>query len=296
GLALVAGIAWLYLSARAARADQRPVSQLPSIVGQYHSLAILPGQPGIALLGSPDGLLGSRDGGRTWGRLPTSGDIITIAAEPDRPRTIYAAGRDLFLKSEDGGQSWAALGHDLPGTDVRALTSDPDAPAGLYAYVADQGLFRSSDGGAHWTPVDARIRAQTTAIAVMGGARRRVYLATADQGILASSDGRAWGAASGFVNGALPTRRVNALVYDRRSGDSVADGPSPALTGALYAGTDWGLFKSVDGGGSWTRLPLQADVASAAFDPANSAVLLIVDAQGRIFRSEDRGLTWRNGR
>jgi photosystem II stability/assembly factor-like uncharacterized protein len=296
GLALVAGIGWLYLSARAARADQQPVSQLPPIVGQYHSLVILPGQPAIALLGSPEGLLGSRDGGRTWGRLPASGDVITIASHPARPRVIYAAGRDLFLVSEDGGQSWAALRHDLPGRDVRALAFDPDAPAGLYAYVADQGLFGSSDGGVHWTLLDARVRAQTTAIAVMGGARRRVYLATADQGILASPDGRAWGAASGFLNGALPTRRVNALVYDQRSGDSVADGASPALTGALYAGTDWGLFKSVDGGGSWTRLPLQADVASTTFDPANPAVLLVVDAQGRIFRSEDRGLTWRNGR
>ena len=49
---------------------------------------------------------------------------------------------------------------------------------------------------------------------------------------------RAEGAASGVLNGALPTRRVSSLVYDQRSGDSVADGASPALTGALYAGTD----------------------------------------------------------
>jgi photosystem II stability/assembly factor-like uncharacterized protein len=296
GLVVVAGIAWVYFSAQAAQADQRPVAQLPPVVEGYHSLVVLPGQPGIALVGRQDGLLGSRDGGRSWGRLPAAGDIRAIASHPARPRVVYAAGRGVFLKTEDGGQTWAALRHDLPGTDVSALAVDPDAPAGLYAYVVDRGLFRSSDGGARWAPVDARVPLQTTAIAVMGGAQGRIYLATADQGVLNSPDGRAWANASGFVTGALPTRRVNTLVYDQRSGDSFAASSSAPMTGALYAGTDRGLFKSVDGGSSWTRLPLQADVATVAFNPADSRELLIVDTQSRVFRSEDRGLTWRNGR
>ena len=65
--------------------------------------------------------------------------------------------------------------------------------------------------------------------------------------------------------------------------------------GALYAGTDRGLFQSLDGGGNWNRLPLQAGIAAVAFDPLNAGVLLSVDTQGRVFRSEDRGFTWRNG-
>ena len=241
------------------------------------------------------GLLASRDGGRAWGRLSASGDITAIASHPAQPSVIYAAGHGVFLKSEDGARTWAAVPHDLPGGEVRALAVGPDAPAVLYAYVGGQGLFRSSDGGGTWAALDAGAGIQTTAIAVMGGPQRRIYLATADQGILGSFDGRAWAPASGFVNGALPTRRVNALVYDQHSGDSVVGSAGAPLTGALYAGTDRGLFQSLDGGGSWTRLPLQADIAAVPFDPLNAGVLLTVYTQGRVFRSEDRGFTWRNG-
>ena len=294
-LLVVGGVAWLYVSTRAAQADQRPIAQLPPAVDQYHSMAILPGQPAIALIGYRGGLLASRDDGQTWGRLAASGDIATIASHPARPSLIYAAGRDVFLKSIDGARTWTAVTHNLPGRDVRALAVDPDAPNVLYASVADQGLFWSSDGAGSWAAVDASAGVQATAIAVMGGAQPRIYVASADQGILGSLDGRTWANASGFVNGALPTRRVNSLIYDQRSGDSYdAGSSSAALTGALYAGTDRGLFQSVDGGSSWTRLALEADVAAVAFDPFKAGVLLAVDAQGRVFRSEDRGVTWRN--
>jgi Cytochrome C biogenesis protein len=66
---------------------------------------------------------------------------------------------------------------------------------------------------------------------------------------------------------------------------SVADSPSELP----------GDMRALNGGGSWTSLPLQADIAAVTFDPLNAGVLLTVDTQGRVFRSEDRGFTWRNG-
>ncbi|HLC29258.1 MAG TPA: hypothetical protein VJM51_00565, partial [Dehalococcoidia bacterium] len=71
-----------------------------------------------------------------------------------------------------------------------------------------------------------------------------------------------------------------------------ADGA--VMTGALYAGIDDGLFKSTDGGGSWNRLPFAVGVQALALDPSNSGTIYVVDRQGRVFRSADRGLTWPN--
>jgi photosystem II stability/assembly factor-like uncharacterized protein len=119
-----------------------------------------------------------------------------------------------------------------------------------------------------------------------------LYAATTQEGVLASRDGgRSWANASGFVNGALPTRVVTGIVYDPRSGD-VAESQGSRFRGALYVATDRGLFRSTDGGSSWGRLALDADVAVVAVAPDDSRVLLAVDQAGRVFRSSDRGVSW----
>lgn len=64
-----------------------------------------------------------------------------------------------------------------------------------------------------------------------------------------------------------------------------------AAPGALYAGTATGVKKSVDGGASWTQLPLAAKTVSIAVDPRNPAVLYAATAGG-LFKSSDAGQTW----
>lgn len=290
-LAVVGGVAWLWFGARSAQQDQQPLAHLPAAAA-VRALTFVPGRAGVALAGHRDGLLVSADGGRVWQPGAAAGAVLTLAAPAARPGAVYAAGPGLFLASADGGQTWAPLPTDLPITDIRALAADPEAANGLYA-IAGAGLFRSDDGGARWQRVGEIGPRPATALAVASGMGGALYLATADDGILASADGRIWTSASGFVKGALPTRRIAALVYDPNSGDSFVTAAGAQLTGALYAGTDLGLFKSIDGGTNWTRLPLPAAVAALAVDPANAAVLLVVDSGGRVFRSADRGLTWR---
>jgi photosystem II stability/assembly factor-like uncharacterized protein len=294
-LAMLGGVAWLTLAARWAQQDQQPLAQLPSQVQAVQALTFVPGQADAVLAGHRAGLLASADGGRTWRPRAAAGAVTALVASPARPQVVYAAGAGAVLTSVDGGQAWMPLRHDLPDADLRALAVDPEQADVLYA-VAGGALIRSDDGGARWRRVGAQAPGAATGLAVASGLRGALYLATADQGVFVSPDGRSWANASGFVNGALPTRRIAALAYDPRSGDSFVMPTGERLAGALYAGTDRGLFKSSDGGGSWTRLPLETDVAALAVNPANSAVLLVVDGRGRVFRSEDRGLTWRGER
>jgi photosystem II stability/assembly factor-like uncharacterized protein len=112
------------------------------------------------------------DAGRTWVPIFDAvnvGSIGAIAAAPSSPKTIYvgtgeadmrsdiAQGIGMF-RSDDGGASWTAIG--LTDTQqIGKILVHPRNPrvvlvAALghpYGPNAERGVFRSEDGGRHWT-------------------------------------------------------------------------------------------------------------------------------------------------
>jgi photosystem II stability/assembly factor-like uncharacterized protein len=120
-----------------------------------------------------------------------------------------------------------------------------------------------------------------------------LFLASATEGVLASPDaGASWTPASGVLNGALPSRRVTSLAFDADSGETAVTPDGRTLRGTLYAGTEQGLFKSLDRGQSWGRLPLAASVAAVGAAGGGSPLVVAVDRDGQVYRSRDRGVTW----
>ena len=89
-------------------------------------------------------------------------------------------------------------------------------------------------------------------MALTAGQSPTLYAATLDQGVLATSNGQDWVNANGSVNGALPTTQIAGITFDPLSGDRYVAPNGAAHSGALYAATDRGLFKSIDGGVSST--------------------------------------------
>jgi len=86
---------------------------------------------------------------------------------------------------------------------------------------------------------------------------------------------------NGTANGAIISTDVRALAYDEANG-------------IIFAGTPAGVsFMKMDSFGGWGQRTLQASVLALALDPDNSAVLWAGTSDGRIFRSPDRGVSWR---
>ena len=80
--------------------------------------------------------------------------------------------------------------------------------------------------------------------------------------------------------------------------DVSPDDPSIVVAGTLNVPVPAGIYRSTDGGHTWSRasvdLPADSSVASIRFDPQDGNRVLAADGGvGHLFISEDGGLTWR---
>jgi hypothetical protein len=105
--------------------------------------AVSPTDDELILAATERGLLRSIDGGRQW--RPTGGPAVALL-EWDRPKALWAVAADgRTWVSADAGRTWERRG-ELGGPPEALL-----AQAGtLYAAVHQQGIRKSTDGGASW--------------------------------------------------------------------------------------------------------------------------------------------------
>ncbi len=225
------------------------------------------------------GLFATADGGATWKRtgkgLPAL-PALSLAIHP-RTSTLYAGLIDgRVFCSDNRGATWYSTGRGIPSHQpVYELAVDPNDPGFVIASTGE-AVYRTQRGR-RWVPIEtgARLRFDVLAFDPSGD---RIYLGGIG-GLLVSTDrGATWTRVD------VPDRDVLALAV-------TAD--------VLYAGTQGylrqgGVFRSLDGGESWTlgrglsTLLIWNVIASPGHLYANTLGLL------GIFRSDDRGATWRN--
>lgn len=191
--------------------------------------------------------------------------------DPTNPQRMLYATERLF-RSTDGGSNFSALSPDLTGggaAAIRALDQAPSDPNFVYAATNDGRVLASSDGGATFALRLSGVPGwprTTREITADPSDPRTVYLATSAFGQPHIRRSRDAGVTWQTLDGDLPDIPVNIVV-------GVPHAPAPIL----YAGTDSGLYRSVDEGLSWhlhgSGLP-RAQVVDIRPDAARSRIVI----------------------
>lgn len=230
----------------------------------------------------------SSDGGNTWAPSGSLSPVEVILVDPTDSLHMWGSSASGLEETTDGGTTWNL---DGPSTSVftSSIAVDPVTPANQYV-ATDWGVFKSTDAGATWSAATTGIH-NVVVDMMFEGADGIVYLASEGNGIYKSTDqGASWaevGAASG-VTGSLPI--AGDIVY------SLVEDPTANST--LYAATNDGLYKSIDGGDSWTEsdtgIATPRQILSLVIDPEAPATLYAatnLTAPG-VYKSVDGGATW----
>jgi photosystem II stability/assembly factor-like uncharacterized protein len=238
-----------------------------------------------AAMGS-DGLFASRDGGAHWRPLGIGvahSAVTAVAVSPVNPRTIVAGADTGVVQSLDGGRTWRMLDPAMGGHDrdrgymqVTALLFDPQDARTLYATTDCTGVFKSTDGGARFKPVNSGLAPKCPwvyAVAIDPLTPGTLYAAEPQRGMLKSVDG---GGRWHLIDNGLNISSVTSVVVGK---------PVYAAARTL------GLFRSDDGGAHWQSVPTGLSrVDSVAVDPSDPRHLL-ASGLGLVL-SRDGGRTW----
>ena len=303
--------------------------------GDARALAPDPKNPQQIYLGTTSSwVYRSEDGGRNWMRLAklgTSDDLVVdnlLVDESDSKtliagaRTVDGHGGAVYI-SHDAGKTWSADG-DMNGQHVLAIAQAPSDPK-MYVAGTLAGVFRSMDGGQHWTqisPANSTEVHEVESIAIDPVNINTIYAGTWHLPWKTTDGGAHW---SNIKQGVIDDSDVFSIIIDphapsvvyasacsgiyksENSGDlfhKVQGIPStarrtrvlmqdPRDQKIVYAGTTEGLYKTSDAGANWSRLTGPDVIVNDVYvDPSNNQHVLLATDRSGVLTSETGGTSF----
>jgi photosystem II stability/assembly factor-like uncharacterized protein len=279
----------------------------------------------------------SNDGGKTWAAIdkvtadlaanPTLPKDSTgvngtglstpknIAVNPLNPKELFIAANWRPCHSADGGKTWTER---VRGADISCVYDVRFHKGRTYASAMDEGVLVSPDNGTSWTPLwplkyDPELGGHYWRLVISDekGVDRIVstcspWDSSKPNRVVVSDDG---GQSFTRTGDGLPTTNphANTMWGTGYARAMAADPKDPKI---LYLGIDGdpssdcktggGVFKSTDGGTTWTQLAAQPGgrrmFFGLAVDPNESKRLYwgCCGSGGGLWRSEDSGVSWQH--
>jgi photosystem II stability/assembly factor-like uncharacterized protein len=297
--------------------------QIPGVADSIGAIAVAPSNPKIIYAGTGesdirgdfdtgDGVYKTTDAGKTWhyAGLRETHMTSSLVIDPRDPNVAYASSmghvfgpnpdRGIF-KTTDGGKTWTKVLYVDDQTGANDVVIDPKHPDTLYASMwqaqrtpwhlesggPGSAVYKTTDGGAHWTKVSADPGFATgllgkIGLAVAASDPNVVYaiVQANDGGVFRSSDGGAtW-------------RRVNSeWKLRQRAFYYMAIYVDPTNANTVFAPEVDSVWKSTTGGKTWKSLMPPGDHHIIWVNPRDTKILLEGDDGGATV-SVDAGKTW----
>jgi photosystem II stability/assembly factor-like uncharacterized protein len=297
--------------------------KLPSNAYGIGALAVAPSNPKIIFAGTGeadirqdfapgDGIYKSTDAGKTWkyAGLRETHMTTSIVIDPRDPDVVYATSmghvfkpnpeRGVF-KTTDGGKTWKKILFVDDNTGAALVCMDAHHPDTLYASMwqarrfpwklvsggPGSGLYKTTDGGAHWSKISTHTGFARGVLGKMG-----VAVSPADSNVVYAIVQAHEGGVFRSNDGGATWKRVNSQMKLRqRAFYYMAIFADPKRVNVAYAPEVDSVWKTTDGGRAWKPLMPPGDHHIIWVNPNNTDIMLEGDDGGATV-SVDGGKTW----
>jgi photosystem II stability/assembly factor-like uncharacterized protein len=282
-----------------------------------------PSNPNVVYAGSGGAFYRSDDGGNNWQRFSkqeggsywgppgvNAGFPISAVVDPDAPYTVFANNYNGGnFKSTDGGRSWANASEGYTGAHLHDIAVAAGNPAVVYT-VGRSGPFRSYRGGEEWTGIAfaPALESEWAAVALHPADRRQVLVSDEFNGLLwkSTDGGNSWRTVFNHPEAGDPCPLVEcrhgfrSIAYAPLNPNIVYAGMSRSRRTVDYGefpGPSFGMFKSTDGGETWTEInnglkTALINIHRIAVHPTNPDIVYIGTWKDGVFKTTDGGASW----
>lgn len=248
------------------------------------------------------------------------GRATAVAGVVQDPMTYYMGATGGVWKTDNAGESWYNVSDGYFNTaSVGAITVSESDPNVVYVGMGEapvrgvmtshgDGVYKSTDGGQTWKHIGLEKTRQISKIVVdprdpnivLVGAQGSPYGATEERGIYKSTDG------------GMTWNKVHYVDENSGISDLSMDMTNPRIIYAAYwdhrrypwkvqsGGPGSGLWKSVDGGETWTKMTaglpkgVMGKMGISVSRAMPNRVWAIIEADnGGLYRSDNGGKNWR---
>lgn len=272
-------------------------------------------------------------GARNIGSAAMSGRISALdGVYEDKRLTLYVGSASGGVwKSQNGGTTFKPVFDKQPVQSIGAVTIDPKNPKTIWVGTGEpwtrnsvsigDGVYKSTDGGDNWTNLGLKESERISKILVDPTDTNTVYVCATgklwsdsdERGVYKTTDGgKTW---AKILKGANLSTGCSMLSMDKSNSKTIYAGMwdfrrkgwtfrSGGENDKVLSGS--GMFKSTDGGATWTELEERSAAGlpakpwgrvAVSVAPSNSkvvyAVIEAVQPKDGLYRSEDGGATWK---
>jgi len=204
------------------------------------------------------------------------------------PSIIWKAWEQKQNMAKSSVSNWASKGPFTTAQKqgqgrVNTFIVDPNNPQIFYVGAPSGGLWKSTDAGVNWTPLSDDIpQIGVSGIAIDPNNSNIIYIATGDDdardtysvGVLKSTDGG-------------NTWNKTGLDFSAVSGISNEIYIHPSNSDILWVSTNFGLYKTIDAGGNWTKI-LSSNISDFKLKPNDPNTIYAV-SKSLFYKSIDGG-------